>query len=121
MKRARIQENTAKEPSEEPIDIDQPGSEQLPPPPPKKRGRPRGSKNKAQPNAKTDNLRTRATKAADPNPDEEYYDSGDICEICEFPFNHPTKIGKPKMKCKRCSKTVHIPCYLKSGCTCTWL
>ena len=121
LKRARIQENTAKEASEEPIDIDQPGSEQLPPPPPKKRGRPKGSKNKAQPNAKTDNLRTRATKAADPNPDEEYYDSGDICEICEFPFNHPTKIGKPKMKCKRCSKTVHIPCYLKSGCTCTWL
>ena len=62
-----------------------------------------------------------ASKAADPNPDEEFFDSRDICEICEFPFNHPTKIGNPKMKCRKCSKTVHIPCYLKSGCTCTFV
>ena len=112
--------------NEEEKDDDHPENEQLPPPPPpKKRGRPKGSKNKIQIQTNTtktsNDLRTRATKAADPNPDEEFFDSGDICEICEFPFNHPTKIGKPKMKCKKCTKTVHIPCYLKSGCTCTWL
>ena len=88
-------------------------------PPPKKRGRPKGSKNKP---TKKDTIkaRDRAEKAADPDQDETFHDSGDICDICEFPFNHPLKRTKPKMKCKRCSKTVHIPCYLKSGCTCTW-
>ena len=88
-------------------------------PPPKKRGRPKGSKNKT---TKKDDIKTRdrAEKAADPDQDETFYDSGDICDICEFPFNHPLKRTKPKMKCKRCAKTVHIPCYLKSGCTCTW-
>ena len=68
----------------------------------------------------SDDLKSRAEKAADPD-NEPFFDSGDICEICEFPFNHPLKINKPKMKCKRCTKTVHIPCYLKNGCTCTWV
>ena len=92
-------------------------------PPPRKRGRPKGSKNKTKTvvePAKKDDLKTRAEKAADPN-NEPFFDSGDICEICEFPFNHPLKINKPKMKCKQCTKTVHIPCYLKNGCTCTWV
>ena len=92
-------------------------------PPPRKRGRPKGSKNKTKSvveSAKKDDLKSRAEKAADPD-NEPFFDSGDICEICEFPFNHPLKRNKPKMKCKRCTKTVHIPCYLKNGCTCTWV
>ena len=94
-------------------------------PPLKRRGRPKGSKNKAsdtsKPMAKKVTLKTRAESSADPEHDEEtFYDSGDICDICEFPFNHPLKIDKPKMKCRSCFKSVHIPRYLKSGCTCTW-
>ena len=94
-------------------------------PPPKKRGRPKGSKNKprentGQPAKKADDLKTRAERSADPDNEETFLDSGDVCEICEFPFNHPLKRTKPKMKCKSCTKTVHIPCYLKNGCTCSW-
>ena len=90
-------------------------------PPPKKRGRPKGSKNKQTDKpAKKDDLKTRAEQSTDPDQEEIYLDSGDVCEICEFPFNHPLKITKPKMKCKSCTKTVHIPCYLKNGCTCSW-
>ena len=61
---------------------------------PKKRGRPKGSKSK--PNVYDGYMRTRAENAA--NPEETFYDSGDICEICEFAFNHPLKRFKPKMK-----------------------
>ena len=89
--------------------------------PAKKRGRPKGSKNKAKEDSSsksTETIRARAEKAADPNTTEAFFDSGDVCNICNFPLDHETKRKKPKMECPRCELIVHKPCYEKSGCTC---
>ena len=74
--------------------------------PKKKRGRPIGSKNKKP--------KTSSRHLADPQTDDEtFYDSGDVCNICEFPLNHPTKVSKPQLKCKKCQPTLHKPCLVK--------
>ena len=53
--------------------------------------------------------------------DETFYDSGDVCNICEFPLNHPTKVSKPKIKCDKCQPTLHKPCLEKyrEKCICS--
>ena len=74
----------------------------------KKKGRPIGSKNKKP--------KTSSRHLADPQTeDETFYDSGDVCNICEFPLNHPTKVSKPKIECKKYQRTVHKPCLEKYG------
>ena len=48
-------------------------------------------------------------------------DSGDICNICNFPLDHAVKKNKPKTKCPTCHRTVHQP-YLKTDpCICSLL
>ena len=91
---------------------------EVPPPPKRSRGRPKGSKNK-QTEPRKDTARERAEKAATiDNDDEVFFDSGDICNICEFPLNHRLKRNITKTTCAHCSAVVHTPCYNKSGCTC---
>ena len=41
--------------------------------------------------------------------DETFYDSFDICCLCQFSL----KRGKKKMKCPQCHVVVHQPCYEK--------
>ena len=45
--------------------------------------------------------------------DETFYDSFDICCLCQFSLNDPLKRGKKKMKCPQCHVVVHQPCYQK--------
>ena len=54
---------------------------------------------------------------ADPQFEETFYDSGDLCNICQFALNHPTKADKPKVKCPLCERVMHKPCLEKYGCT----
>ena len=48
-----------------------------------------------------------------------FFDSGDMCEICQFAFNDPIKRLKKIIQCPRCSQYIHEPCLTKSGCVCT--
>ena len=82
------------------------------PQPPKKRGRPKGSKNKEQ------TKRTLVETSCDPEADVSFLDSGDLCEICGFALNASIKKGIAHERCKICNRLVHSPCLLKSGCTC---
>ena len=45
--------------------------------------------------------------------DESFYDSGDICCLCQFRLNDPLKRGKKIMKCPQCLVAVHQPCFIK--------
>ena len=73
-------------------------------PPTKKRGRPTGSKNKA----KTLNPQSHKPSSrdlADPEYDNEFYDQGDISNVCGFQLNI-------------CVRLVHKPCVEKYGDLC---
>lgn len=87
-------------------------------PPPKKRGRLKGSNNNNKPEV-TDiyksEVRQIAENSADPNFENSFIDSGDICEICHFTLNDPVKRLKSKTNCPKCCKLVHKPCLKKSG------
>ena len=45
--------------------------------------------------------------------EETYYDSGDICCLCQFRLNDPLQRNKPKMKCPQCHAIVHKPSFVK--------
>ena len=55
--------------------------------------------------------RERAEIALQPHK-ETYYNSGDICCLCQFRLNDPLKRSKPKMKCPQCHAIVHKPCFV---------
>ena len=105
--------------TEAPFEADPPElpRKEAPPPTKRPRGRPKGSKNK-QKQYDTKTSRERAEHAANDNDDEPFFDSGDICEICEFAFKHPLKKKIKRINCPHCTVLVHQPCYEKSGCTC---
>ena len=88
--------------------------------PKKRRGRPPGSKNKK--NAETiresQNTREQAENSADPEDSIPFFDSGDLCNICQFAFNNPIKKLKKIVKCPRCDQFVHEPCLAKTVCSC---
>ena len=77
------------------------------PQPPKKRGRPKGSKNKEQ------SKRTLVETSCDPEAEVTFLDSGDLCEICGFALNASFKKGIPHERCKNPSPLVsqgpHFP------------
>ena len=56
--------------------------------------------------------RERAEIALQPH-EETYYDSGDICCLCQFRLNDPLQRNKPKMKCPQCHAIVHKPSFVK--------
>ena len=91
-------------------------------PAPKKRGRPKGSKNKEKDQVSVSqpvrSQRELAESAAEESTESSFIDSGDICLVCNFAFNDPIKRGKLITKCLVCKKKVHKPCLEKSGCTC---
>ena len=84
----------------------------------KRRGRPKGSKNKSmyEPAAKKPNksLRERAEEAATFNLD----DNPEMCPLCFFRFNDPIKKDKIVTRCIQCQVLVHEMCLVKSGCDC---
>ena len=87
---------------------------------PKKRGRPKGSRNRPKNDETSRNLsmRTRAEMAADPA-----YNNLDnkVCLICLFKFDDPLKKDKAISRCPTCDMLCHEPCLKKSGCTtCSW-
>ena len=45
----------------------------------------------------------------DPQFEPKFHDSGDVCNICEFPLNHPAKLDKPKIKCHICNRVSTTP------------
>ena len=66
----------------------------------KRRGRPPGSKNKPKENdVAREDLRKRAEYSAGSENTLPYFDSGDICSICEFAMNDPIKKLKKITKC----------------------
>ena len=87
----------------------------------KRRGRPPGSKNKLKENnVASEDLRKRAEYSAGVENTLPFFDSGDVCCICDFALNDPIKKLKKVIKCPRCSEYVHEPCLVKSGCKCTF-
>ena len=82
----------------------------------KRRGRPIKSlidgddDEEAEPAKKT--VRERAEIAAQPE-EETFYDSGDLCNLCQFRLNDPLKRSKAKMKCPQCDSVLHEPCFIK--------
>ena len=46
---------------------------------------------------------------------EEAVVSTEVCQICQFSFNHPTKQNKPLVYCPDCKTLVQQPCLEKSG------
>ena len=88
---------------------------------PKKRGRPKGSKNKSkdEPSSKRQkkSLKERAEEAARCNLD----DDSDACPLCFFRFDDPIKSDKPITRCTACQVLVHEPCLVKSGCDCEFI
>ena len=91
-------------------------------PPKKRRGRPPGSKNKKKSDEEViPTSRRLAEDSANPNSSTlPFFDSGDVCNICEFGLTDPIKREKKIIKCPRCSNYVHEPCLIKSGCSCTF-
>lgn len=81
------------------------------PEPKNKRGKPAGSKNKQK---ETQQKLTQRELAENSSHKEVFYDGGDICIICEFSLNHPTKKNKIITSCLSCLKAVHKPCLQKS-------
>ena len=75
------------------------------PAPKKRRGRPPGSKNKSKSNDTVEDL----------------VQEGDVCNICGFELNHPSKKDKAKDVCKNCKRIVHKPCLEKydEACICS--
>ena len=85
------------------------------PEPKKKQGRQAGSKNKQK---ETQQKPTQRELAENSSHKEVFYDEGDICIICEFSLNHPTKKNIIMTSCLSCLKAVHKPCLEKSDCNC---
>ena len=85
--------------------------------PANRRGRPTGSKNKkkAETIGESQNMREQAENSADPECSIPFFDSGDLCNICQFPFNDPIKKLKKIVKCPRCDQFVLEPCLSKTG------
>ena len=86
--------------------------------PKKRRGRPPGAKNKKKNETAGENqdIRERAENSANPEFSIPFFDSGDICNICQFAFNDPIKKLKKIVNCPRCDQFVHEPCLSKTGC-----
>ena len=84
----------------------------------RKRGRPKGAKNKwndNEPPSKESKLtmRERAENAANQFLDE----YSEVCNICFFRFEDPVKAGKQITRCENCGILCHKPCLDKSGCS----
>ena len=83
---------------------------------PKKRGRPKGSRNRVKSSSlSTDDLLRKATRAADPLA---VFSDGleEVCNICDVSFNNPIKKGKKIGNCPDCFSRVHVPCLNKDPC-----
>ena len=86
----------------------------------KKRGRPAGSKNKPKfvnidepPQKKTKlTMRERAELAASVS----LHQPSEVCNICNFNFNHELKRHIELTNCNTCNQLYHEPCLRKSGC-----
>ena len=94
--------------------------EQTEQPPKKRRGRPPGSKNKSKDIYEENVSRKRAEFSANTECTLPFFDSGDVCNICDFSLNDPIKKMKKIIQCPRCHEYVHEPCLMKSGCSCTF-
>jgi hypothetical protein len=71
-------------------------------------------------NTESEDLRKRAEYSAGVENTLPFFDSGDICCICDFALNDPVKKLKKVIICPRCSEYVHEPRLVKSGCKCTF-
>ena len=89
-------------------------------PPKKRRGRPPGSKNKSKDIYEENVGRKRAEFSANTEYTLPFFDSGGVCNICDFSLNDPIKKMKKIIQCPRCHEYVHEPCLMKSGCSCTF-
>ena len=78
----------------------------------KKWGKPAGSKKKA----RTHKCSSR--DLADPQFDSQFYDQEDVCNVCGFQLNQPTKADKTVITCNICARLVHKPCMEKKSCVC---
>ena len=83
----------------------------------KKRGRPKGSKNKTNveepPLKRIKSFRERAEQAASCSLSED----SEVCLICMFRFDDPLKKDKEITHCPHCNIRFHEPCLRKSGFT----
>ena len=88
--------------------------------PKKRRGRPPGAKNKQKPITESEDMRKRAEYSASVENTLPFFDSGDVCNICDFALNDPIKALTKIIQCPRCNEYIHEPCLVKSGCACTF-
>jgi hypothetical protein len=65
-------------------------------------------------------MRKRAEYSASVENTLPFFDSGDVCNICDFALNDPIKALKKIIQCPRCNEYIHEPCLVKSGCACTF-
>ena len=67
----------------------------------KKWSRPACSKKKAQIH------KSSSRDLADPQFDSQFYDQEDVCNVCGFQLNQPTKADKPVISCNICAQTMY--------------